>query len=111
MMAKKDQKNQYPAYAVKSDDGKNQQYPISKKPMLPTTAMMAKNQTETRINLFYYKEAPSESKYDPDKPTSVLLATSLNFHNCCLTHNIVEVFFMPDMKQIWLKFDTSDTGK
>ncbi len=129
MMAKKDRKNQYPAYAVtgddgkerpeyqypayavKSDDGKNQQYPISKKPMLPTTAMMAKNQTETRINLFYYKEAPSESKYDPDKPTSVLLATSLNFHNCCLTHNIVEVFFMLDIKQIWFNFDTSDTGK
>lgn len=83
-MAKKDRKNQYPAYAVtgddgkerpeyqypayavKSDDGKNQQYPISKKPMLPTTAMMAKNQTETRINLFYYKEVANQDQDGDD---------------------------------------------
>ena len=40
MMAKKDQEYQYPkAYAVKSDDGE-------------------KPSTETRIKLFYYKEAP-----------------------------------------------------
>ena len=43
-------KNQYPAYALKSDDGTNK--PNILKPMLLTTATMAKNwNTETRINL------------------------------------------------------------
>ena len=47
---RKTNKNQYPAYAVKSDDGKKtkNQYP---KPML-LKAMMAKNQTLKRVELF-----------------------------------------------------------
>ncbi len=53
-MAQKDQKNQYPAYAVKSDDGKNQecQYPNAYAANYSDDG--EKLNTETRTINFYY---------------------------------------------------------
>ena len=50
MIATKNQENQYPAYALKSDDGENQN-------------------SETRTTYFYYMSPPQKVNPNPERPT------------------------------------------
>lgn len=68
MMAK-DQKNQFPAYALKSDNGENEEHWNQVKIFNGQTAI--------------YKVTPfeSRSRWNPEKPASAWLVKILDFRN------------------------------
>ena len=86
MMAKKPKKNQYPAYALKSDDGENEEH---------------WNQDKI-IGQLPYKVTPlrKQNQRHPEETGRAWLVKKLNFHSYLIRQAAVEVFFMLNMLHI-----------